>query len=281
MRVVAISDLHIDLTENQAWLETLCRQSHDDEVLLVAGDMASQLELIEKGLRALTGSYREVFFVPGNHDLWVTRRDPMNSLERFHCLVKLCEGLGVKMFGKEIANNQGDVVARIVPLHSWYVGPDESSDSLYLPKTGEDESLSMWADRLRVRWPAEMGSPGDYFLEQNRLVNEGDLPVISFSHFLPRQDLMFSDDHERARFGDQGGDRMPSFNFSRVAGTKGIERQIRTLGSRVHLHGHQHRNRDRVIDGIRYVSHCLGYPQERSQACGKARIVEPVEIFKF
>jgi len=60
-------------------------------------------------------------------------------------------------------------------------------------------------------------------------------------------------------------DTNPSFNFSRVAGSAGLEEQIRRLGSSVHVYGHQHRNRHRLIDGVLYVSHCLGYPRERER----------------
>jgi hypothetical protein len=69
---------------------------------------------------------------------------------------------------------------------------------------------------------------------------------------------------------DRDGERTRStrgseeqFNFSRVAGTWALDEQIRKLGSRVHVYGHQHRNRWRSIDGVLYVSHCLGYSEER------------------
>lgn len=60
-------------------------------------------------------------------------------------------------------------------------------------------------------------------------------------------------------------DLNPEFNFSRVAGTELIDHQIRTVGSKMHLYGHQHRNRYREIDGVTYVSHCMGYPAERKR----------------
>jgi hypothetical protein len=84
-------------------------------------------------------------------------------------------------------------------------------------------------------------------------------PVISFSHFLPRRELMFSP----RPHGES--DPHPEFNFSRVAGCSGIDDQIRRLGSRVHVYGHQHRNRDVTLEGVRYVSHCRGYPLERAR----------------
>jgi hypothetical protein len=58
-------------------------------------------------------------------------------------------------------------------------------------------------------------------------------------------------------------DRRPGFNFSRVAGSSLIEEQLRRIDSYVHIHGHQHLNRDMVIGGVRYISNCLGYPAER------------------
>jgi hypothetical protein len=60
-------------------------------------------------------------------------------------------------------------------------------------------------------------------------------------------------------------DRAPGFNFSRVAGSGLIDKQLRQFGSTLHVYGHQHINRDREIDGVRYIAHCLGYPKERKR----------------
>jgi len=107
--------------------------------------------------------------------------------------------------------------------------------------------------------------------------------VISFSHFLGRTELVMECATERMRrlqlsgktsgctdaepvdVGEKNHDPNVWFNFSRVAGCTLIEAQLRRLGSVCHVHGHQHRQRDRVIDGVRYVSHCLAYPNERAQ----------------
>ena len=65
--------------------------------------------------------------------------------------------------------------------------------------------------------------------------------------------------------GSKKYDRNPQFHFSRVAGSDLIDKQIRQIGSVLHVYGHQHINRDRKIDGVHYISHCLGYPNERKR----------------
>jgi hypothetical protein len=116
---------------------------------------------------------------------------------------------------------------------------------------------------------AERTTVADAFLQMNEktLQQRFNAPVISFSHFLPRPELMFYTENEvktaDAEKGEMVIDANPGFNFSRVAGCAGLEEQIRHLRSIIHVYGHQHRNREREIDGIRYISHCLGYPSER------------------
>ena len=152
----------------------------------------------------------------------------------------------------------------IVPLFSWYSQPEQDPlDSLYLTKKGEDPTLSMWSDRRFVRDDPDVRDLSAFFLKLNkeRVEMAYDNQVISFSHFLPRQELIFSNGPPVAI---SGGDPYPSFNFSRVAGSAGLDRQVRTLGSRLHVYGHQHRNRNLEIEGVTYISHCLGYPQERT-----------------
>jgi ribulose bisphosphate carboxylase small subunit len=76
---------------------------------------------------------------------------------------------------------------------------------------------------------------------------------------------MFSPAGETPSPPPQPDPRTRSFNFSRVAGSTLIEKQIRALGSRVHVYGHQHRNRSRYYEGTWYVSNCLGYRAERER----------------
>jgi hypothetical protein len=245
-----------------AWIRGLSSHDYVRDTLLVAGDLSHSVGQLEAALSCLLEKFASVSFVPGNHDVWLIRGEYADSLHKFHRLFDLCGALGVKT--RPAIVGEGSSRVWIVPLSSWYVKPEEGAESLFLPKSGDDGDLSAWSDEHFVKWPWLPGArtAAGYFLEWNRphVERAYDAPVISFSHFLPRADLMFELDVEGrpARAARPGG-----FNFSRVAGTRALDEQIRTLGSRVHVHGHQHRNRWRTIDGILYVSHCLGYARER------------------
>jgi hypothetical protein len=190
--------------------------------------------------------------------------DGHHSVDRLGEVLDLCRRSGVET---DPATSNGAAGSPwIVPLFSWYRMPEEGPDSLYVDKPGEDPELRMWSDRRFVRWPdlRPHSSPADYMLSlnQSRLSLDFDAPAITFSHFLPRTELIFSTRHERRKSAHLG-DPFPAFNFSRVAGCAGIDRHVRTVGASIHYYGHQHRNRCRRIDGVTYISHCLGYPRER------------------
>ena len=252
MRVFALSDLHVDFQENRTWIHALSSTDYTHDTLLVAGDVSHSPAEVEAAIEALLRKYANVWFTPGNHDVWLTDDQYRSSLEKYDALLDRCKRVGAEVE----PGRAGDVW--IVPLHSWYVKPEEGPDSLFTSRPGDDGDLSIWSDEHFVRWPGPE-SAAETLLARN-VVRSYDAPVLSFSHFLPRPDLMFGLDAA----GKPAPSRWPyRFNFSRVAGSKGIERQIRALGSRVHVHGHQHRNRRRWVDGVLYVSHSLGYPRER------------------
>ncbi|XP_030841269.1 uncharacterized protein LOC115923992 [Strongylocentrotus purpuratus] len=287
-RIFAISDLHVDHPDNLRWLEGLPFHRYENDVILVAGDVTDKLPLLKSSLITLTKRFKTVYFVPGNHELWVKDRNimnnHMNSVEKFERILDLCETIGVRTDpGKEVLPD-GDAVW-IVPLFSWYATPeDDKQDSLHITASHlrEDVKLcnQLWMDNHNCAWPKDLGMPRAKFfckLNNARTQTIYDAPVITFSHFLPRKELVKStieDDrcivHERRHLGKplllpkrQGS--IKGFNFTRYAGCHGLDAQVRTLGSFLHVYGHQHRNRDRVIDGVRYVSHCLGYKREREE----------------
>lgn len=281
-RIFAWSDLHVDFGANRSAVTQLSQQDFREDLLLLAGDVSSSSDQLLATLEALRDRFAEVAFVPGNHDLWVSATEPPDSLTKLHALRTRCREAGIRV--EPFAGMQGRQRIHFVPLLSWYVRPEEGAGSLFLPKPGEDPDLRMWADNFRIKWPPLPGglTPGAHLLSLNlpalEPVPEAGL-TITFSHFVPRVELVFADWERFVREGAASGDdRAPEFNFTRVAGCRQLDELLRRQGSRLHVYGHQHRNRDREIDGVRYLSHCLGYPGESREAAGQPDRRLPREI---
>ena len=132
----------------------------------------------------------------------------------------------------------------IVPLLSWYD---------YSFGEPSDELLEAWMDYRACRWPRQL-SPREvtqHFLTFNDgfldVTNEA---VISFSHFMPRLDLMpaFIPAHRKMLYP--------------VLGSTGLEDQIRRPKPAIHVYGHHHLNRNCTLDGVQYINNAFGYPHE-------------------
>jgi predicted MPP superfamily phosphohydrolase len=272
-RIFAISDLHVDYKENLNLMMSLSAAEYGNDVLIVAGDVSDNPATLEKCLSSLVEAFHKVFFVPGNHELWVSRSKKteaelkgFNSVIKFDFIMALCGQLGISTEPQRITSRNGTVY--IVPLFSWYIGPEDPSEgTLYVEKNPErDRTHDMWNDFFLCHWPEAVQQQGiaHYFLSLNEkaLQLNYDAPVISFSHFLPRRNLIFKYLDWRQRLGKLV-DPLPEFNFTRVAGCEQLDQQLRTIGAKLHVYGHQHRDRHREEDGVVYVSHCLGYPRER------------------
>lgn len=280
VRIYALSDLHVDYDENFSWLENLSPSAFQSDVLIVAGDVSEDLEKLKRTFQRLQNKFAAVCFTPGNHDLWVRKKQSLNSFEKLEQLLELCDSLGVHAQPVKIESKQSAVW--IVPLFSWYVTAEGGEQSLYVPREGRDLTMAVWSDNKLVHWPGDKASISEYLFALNEpfLKQHYDAPVISFSHFLPRPDLIFPTPEEIKKLKLKRPPKL-LINFSRVAGSHQLEAQIRQLGSAIHIYGHQHRNRDRMLDGVNYVSYCLGYPQERERGYVRLESERPKLIWQF
>ncbi len=238
MKVFTISDLHIDFEENRKWLYSLSKMAYQDDVLILAGDLTDIEKDFDRAMEFLTSCFKEVCFVPGNHDIWVWRDSNLNSLDKFNRILKTARDLGVHTNPLELEN------LVIVPLLGWY---DYSLAPL------SEKLKTAWTDYKACVWPDEFDDQRitEYFLALNRFpaATDGKI-VISFSHFLPRIDLMpsFIPEHKRLVFP--------------VLGTSQLENHIRKLRSDIHVYGHSHVNRQVVMENTVYINNAFGYPHE-------------------
>lgn len=94
--LLATSDLHVTHEGNREIIEGI-RPRHEEDWLIVAGDVAESFEAVEWALSLLAGRFAKVIWTPGNHELWTVGKDPANprGVARYDALVELCRRLGV------------------------------------------------------------------------------------------------------------------------------------------------------------------------------------------
>ncbi|MFM9034728.1 MAG: metallophosphoesterase family protein, partial [Mycobacterium sp.] len=92
----AISDLHTGHTGNKPVTESLYPAT-DEDWLIVAGDVAERTDDIRWSLDLLRRRFAKVIWVPGNHELWTTGKDPMQVFgrARYDHLVQMCDQMDI------------------------------------------------------------------------------------------------------------------------------------------------------------------------------------------
>jgi predicted phosphodiesterase len=259
VRVFATSDLHVDFAVNAHWLEGLSTFDYQDDVLIVAGDVTDSLPLLERALAALVRRFRRVFFVPGNHDVWVVRDAPhKTSLQKLAEVRDVVARSGACM---EPATLDG---VAIIPLFSWY------DYSFGLPT---EELRAIWMDYTACRWPAGLQprDVADHFESLNGSIRvpAAASSIITFSHFLPRLDVMPPQIPADKRV------------LYPVLGTRALDTKLRALGAHIHVYGHSHVNRRVRIEGVTYVNNAFGYPRETGIASKRLLCVHATESRQF
>jgi predicted phosphodiesterase len=252
MKIQALSDIHLDYAENLAWLNNLSRYDYTEDILLLAGDISHDFPLIEKAFIQLKLRFKEVAFIPGNHDLWAIGKNPLTSLEKFARIRELADTYQVRMSWLHL----GEVA--ILPLLSWYD---------YSFATPTPEAIQSWQDFYACKWPASFSVSDitNYFLSLNEWPTfpsgHSPVPIISFSHFLPRIDLM--------------PDYIPpSKHFIYpFLGCEGLEKQIRKIQPIIHVYGHSHVNLHTTMNGITYINNAFGYPDEKRITAKKLKCI--------
>ncbi|MGB5977897.1 MAG: metallophosphoesterase family protein, partial [Cyclobacteriaceae bacterium] len=177
MRLFALSDIHSDFAENYKWIENLSQTDYTNDILVLAGDIAHNLRIIEATFSVLRKRFSRVFYVSGNHDLWTVDYSD-DSFEKEKTIFKLAKNSGIDLDPAIIGDYQ------IVPLYGWY---DLSFGNI--SQTLNDA----WQDFVWCRWPDNLGLDDvtSHFLQRNMPVRKSGSAsrVITFSHFLPRIDI--------------------------------------------------------------------------------------------
>lgn len=175
--VYCISDLHADPESNKLWVIEKCKPptctQNTFNVLIVPGDVGSNMHRIKIVFNALVSQYDLVLFTPGNHEAWCSTNSSSNnaydSLHKLGEVLDLADYCGVEIRPVKIISSHPQAGNNIViiPLYSWYHTGFDNEPSLAIPmelrmpSAEEHTGYSMaenWSDFAFCRWPSALVS---------------------------------------------------------------------------------------------------------------------------
>lgn len=255
-KLFAVSDLHVGHRGNQAVLEAL-RPETPDDWLIVAGDVAERTDEVRAALAALADRFARVIWVPGNHELWTTAKDPVQARgeELYQYLVQICAELGVTTPEDPYPLWDGEGgPAMIVPM---FLGYDYS----WLPEGAADKAAGLEIGRAAgvmatdefLLTPAPYGSMEAWCAarvrETRRRLDALDpaLPTVLINHFPlvrePTRVLLHPE-------------------FAMWCGTEATAAWHVRYRAQCVVYGHLHIPRTTHYDGVRFEEVSVGYPRE-------------------
>lgn len=304
--IYAVSDLHAEYDENTDWCAQLSDSRYRSDVLIVAGDVAERLDLFEATMARLVRKFGLVFYVPGNHELWLRRdgSEGSTSLEKLERLEQVCARLGVVTSPQRVQLRSGTIrVCPLLSMHHQSFDTEPGIDLLRLP--GVSRAM---ADYRAMRFPTPLSLGSEALAEHFDRLNDAAAersdeqsamhaalspwspaseaaagpsasastsgsaePLLSFSHFLPRIELC-----PEKRF-------LVYPDLMKAVGSRPLGRRVATLQPHMHCFGHSHFGWDLDVEGTRYVQAALATPGERRRRMPSLAIGdierEPLQLY--
>ncbi|CAE7364106.1 unnamed protein product [Symbiodinium sp. CCMP2592] len=287
MRVFGISDVHTDWEENFDHLAALPVGPFKDDALLVAGDVSHDLGVLQRTMRLLLERFAHVFFVPGNHDVYVGVAAQPRSAS-FACPSDgSCSGRRPKVWTRPVRFPSQKLT--IVPLLSWYHEEFDSEPDVPMwskAAARRHSRIALLGDEMECSWPPQLGkTPAERNLNlaqcfdaandkhatkqalQRPSSSSASVEMVSFqdavaarrrgehvlsmSHFLPRLELL---PEKRFLYFPQ---------LAKASGSRFLADRLSRLQPTLHLFGHTHFAWDQTLKGVRFLQAALGSPSER------------------
>ena len=253
MKLLAISDLHLNHAENWAALNRMPAQPN--HWLIVAGDVAEKLKHFRQAIDLLSHRFGQVIWTAGNHDLWTipTDGDSQRGLAKYFQLVEICREFGVLTpedpFVPWPESNPPLFIAPTFTLYDYSFRPDH---------VAAEDALA-WAEASGVVAMDEVILHPDPYpsrqawchvrcqtTEERLRETAAHGSIILVNHFPLRYDLV-------------NLKRIP--RFSLWCGTKLTEDWHRRFPVTAVVYGHLHIRGTHYRDGVRFEEVSLGYPQ--------------------
>ncbi|MFJ4849663.1 metallophosphoesterase family protein [Streptomyces sp. NPDC088733] len=255
-QLLAVSDLHVGYRENRSMVEGF-RPGTDGDWLIVAGDVGEYAADVEWALSTLAENFSRVIWLPGNHELWTPKDDPvqLRGVARYEYLVAMCRRLGVLTPEDPYPVWQApDGPVTVAPLFLLYdytftppglTGKEQALEQAYAAGVVCSDEFLLHPDPLPSR---EAWSQARVTATEARLaaLPPGTRTVLA-NHFpLTRDPTLVL--------------RYPEFAL--WCGTERTARWHVRFGAVEVVYGHLHIPRTLWIDGVRFTEVSVGYPRE-------------------
>ncbi|KAI1356257.1 metallophosphoesterase-like protein [Xylaria sp. FL0043] len=260
MKLYAIGDLHLGFEFNKRALGAL--QPHPEDGLILCGDVGEKPEHLELAFGAAKRNFKEVFWCPGNHELYTMppSEEPRGEKKYEEC-VEVARRFGVHTPEDDFFLWEGEggpaLIAPIFTLYDYSFRPADVTREGAVKWAEEEDTVATDEYLLhpdphptRDDWCKLLVCKSAQRLEEAMEQHPG-VPLIIANHWPLREDLVFIP-------------RVP--RFSLWSGTKLTEDWHTRFNAKVVVSGHLHVRRTDWMDGVRFEECSLGYPRQWENA---------------
>lgn len=292
MKLFAVADLHVDRDEN--WRALQAMTTFPDDWLLVAGDVAETEDRFAGAMDVLADRFAEVFWTPGNHDLWTiptsdagdaseaagargdaSGRQPAERLRgvaKYERLVALCRERGVHTpedpyvpWPGKTPGGEDLIVAPIFTLYDYSFSPDDVETP---------EAAVAWAEETDCVCSDEhLLHPDPYPSRQAWCAARCRTTAARLARAAERGRLLLLN-HYPLREEHAVLPRIP--RFTPWCGTRRTQDWPTRFGAFAVVYGHLHIPTRRRADGVRFEEVSLGYPKQWNQDRGLGHYLRPL-----
>ncbi|MCB9760831.1 MAG: metallophosphoesterase [Alphaproteobacteria bacterium] len=258
MNLWAISDLHVGHPPNAKAL--LDMPAHPSDWLILGGDLGEREDHLRFTFDTLGPRFAKLIWVPGNHELYTTPRDPLQEVgpARYARLVELARDHGVLTPEDPWPLWPGDgPPTRLAPtflLYDYSFGPDGLTPNQMRAWAAEAGIYSADERYIDPSPYPDMGAWSRARVEETerrlRAVTER---VVLINHWPLRQDLVRLGRIQR---------------FLPWCGSRATEAWHTRYPIDVVVNGHLHMRATDWRDGVRFEEVALGYPRHWHQEKG-------------